>query len=447
MLRAALASIVLASACRSKGTRLDEAEGAQASPGTPIARREPAKRFAPPLTVVRGESAVGVVGRERGVKDGEGGAGHRLLFAELRDDGSAMVAPVSVVATGEDLPALVVAHGSYGLIVPDGDSARARKLVPLPSRPDGGGAGEPARLGEASCTTAEGVFSLMQEGLGFRGLFQAMEPGGAPAFAPTVPGDGEASVVCGQHQAFVVLNRAGEVSVVAWSKGGFDAKPTRLPKVPSAAAEDAIALGAMEDKLVLATSDPLAIYTLVWARGSDATSWRTANHRTKGEMSIEALEPAAGKIGLVLAETTAATTCRHGESNDTSISVAIVDAENGKLVRPPERLETWRCGAEPGPILAGWASAKFVLAWLRASDAACSRAGVRYAGLGFAEVDLLRGGPSKTGRAGAAAESIAMAGCGSARCFAVAVTRGSTDRCGAADGSEAGKLEVVSFPP
>jgi hypothetical protein len=129
---------------------------------------------------------------------------------------------------------------------------------------------------------------------------------------------------------------------------------------------------------------------------------------------------------------------------DTVAEVVIVDDAGGRVIHPPERIETWRCGAEPGPFFSGWAGGQLVVAWPRGADAACARAGVRYGGLSYAIVEP-KASRAKTGRAGRAAEAIADAGCVEEKCYVAALTRGA-DPCGAADSADAGTLEMFAFP-
>jgi hypothetical protein len=217
-----------------------------------------------------------------------------------------------------------------------------------------------------------------------------------------------------------------------------------LPKVPPGDGEAETLMSAVDDDLVIVKVDRSALHTLLWS-GARGASWRGAEIAPREGRVLEAVEASREWLGLLFVRTTPkAKGCSGSETIDSLAEVAIVEVASGKLVHAPDAVETWRCGAEPGPFFSGWSRGKLVVGWPRGADVACARAGVRRGGLGFAEVDPA-GGRAAVGRVARPAETIAEAGCGETRCYAVALTRGG-DPCGAADGPESGRLELVAYP-
>ena len=203
-------------------------------------------------------------------------------------------------------------------------------------------------------------------------------------------------------------------------------------------------MAAMGDGLALVALQGRTLAVAIFRPDEPVTRWQKVTLAGGDDAALESIEPDGGKIGFLMLRTVPATKgCRTSDANDTVAEVAIFDVEAGKLVHAPERVETWRCGAEPGPFFSGWAAGKFMIGWPRGADAACSRARVRWGGLGFAVVDA---GGARVQHIGRPGDSIAEAGCDARKCYAVVLTRG-TDPCGPADGPEAGKLEIVAYPP
>jgi hypothetical protein len=206
-------------------------------------------------------------------------------------------------------------------------------------------------------------------------------------------------------------------------------------------------MAAAQDQLVVAKLTGVGIETLVWTFGASLPSWQKTHLETEG-LALEAIEAAPGVVGLLMVRSIESTKgCKSADATDAILEVAMVDTVSGKLAHPVERIETWRCGAEPGPFYSGWARGNWVIGWPRGTDSACAHSGVRYGGLGFAEIDPTKArARARVGRAGTPADALVEAGCDGEHCFAAALTRGS-DPCGPADSATAGRLEVVSYPP
>jgi hypothetical protein len=338
----------------------------------------------------------------------------------------------------------LVAAGEQVVVLERTDGG-ARRVARMLTSSDGGlELGEPEAVGDAVCASRSAVHWLEREGNGFQVWMR--RPADGAASGPSLASGAEVTLVCAERRAFMVSRSESEVRVVAWDPsrdaGTPEARPILLPKPPLAGAPDDVLSTALDDRLAVVAVDPSAIAALAVAPGTP-TQWQKAPLALGDETTLEAIDGEGGKLGLLLLRSVpSAKSCKAGETSDTVAEVAVFDTATGKLVHAPERVETWRCGAEPGPFFSGWAAGKFVVGWPRGADAACVRAGVRRGGLGFAAIEP---GPTRArvGRAGGASEAIVEAGCDASKCYAVALTRGS-DPCGPGDG---GHVEVIAYPP
>jgi hypothetical protein len=399
--------------------------------------------LAPPVSAIRVKGATVVTARER--------TGSGWVLARYFDNAPADPS-VSRLATLSDAPELVAASGDVGLVSREQTDAGSRRvLYRLEGSGDAGArVGEPTQIGDAICGTLDSVYWVEREGSGFKGWRRAIgEADAAPVAGPVLTSQSEVTLVCSEHQAFLATNVEGQVRVVTWSaeatSPASSVRQVMLPKPPLSGAPDDLLMSAMSDGLVLVALDSKAMAAALFRPGQPVTRWQSVKLPSLQGLSLEAIEPEANKIGLLLLRTVApAKECRKDDANDTVAELAIFDLDASKLVRAPERVETWRCGAEPGPFFSGWASGKFVVGWPRGADAACARARVHWGGLGFGRADP-GGAHVQVERVSSPADTIAEAGCDQEKCYAVALTRGA-EPCGPADGPEVGKAEIIAYP-
>jgi hypothetical protein len=443
-----MASVLLLTSCRSKAKPPDPSRDAE----MPLADSSPpsprAALLAPPISAARFQGRTVVAARER--------AGPGLVLSTYFDTAPADPNVSKLGPMPEDSE-LLVASGELGLLSReriDGGSRRVlyRVAVDADAAP---AVADPLPVGDAVCATLDGIHWLAREGSGFKGWLRPIAPAGADVLpGPLFPSQSEITLVCGEHRAFLASSVEGQVRVVVWEKSEQDAakvepRPVVLAKPPLASAPTDLLMAAMDDRLALVALEARTIAVAIFRPDEAITRWQKVTLTAGAEATLEAIEPAAGKIGLLMLRTVpAAKGCRTSDATDASdtvAEVAIFDVEAGKLVHSPDRVETWRCGAEPGPFFSGWAAGKFVIGWPRGADAACARARVRHGGLGFAVVDPGQG-RARVGHTGPPSDAIVEAGCDAQKCYAVALTRGG-DPCGPADGPEAGKLEIIAYPP
>jgi hypothetical protein len=447
----------LLASCRSKARPVDPPRDSEAPSADSSAPSRAAILFTPPISAARAKGATVVAARDR--------TGSTWLLSTYFDTapGEPRVSRLGPLSEDSEL---LTASGDLGLLSRehvDGGSRRVlyRVFDDADASPP---VGDPITVGDAVCATLDGIHWLEREGSGWKGWLRPNGSVGSDVTAgPVFLSQSEITLVCGGHRAFLASNVDGQVRVVAWPKGdrpdaaitrATESRPVVLSKPPLARIPEDMLMGAMDDRLVLVALEAKAIAVAIFRPEEAATRWQKVTLANDDEATLEAIEPDStsdgpqgpGKIGLLMLRPVAAIKpCRSSDAGDTVAEVAIFDAATGKLVHSPERVETWRCGAEPGPFFSGWAAGKFVIGWPRGADAACARARVRWGGLGFAVVDP-GGARVRVGHAGSPSDTIAEAGCEAEKCYAVGLTRGS-DPCGPPDGPEAGKVEIITYPP
>lgn len=436
----ALAWLAFGASCRSNTSRPPPArDGSTGADVRDVVDKgaQPLTRFARPMTARRVDGGIDAVARDRATGD--------LTLVRL-DDRSPQAPTVMPLKASLDDPELVVSSLDLGVLgrkVTDGGTGRV--LLRVAWDADAGVKRiDLSPVGSAVCATMEGVYSIAREATAWRGTFVALTEAGGEASGPTLVGRSEATVICGQHRAFVVTNTGGELRALAWSPSSHNAQPALLARSPSAAGGETI-MSALADNLVIAKLQKSTFSTLVWPGETSGSAWRSDAMAPADGRTLEAMEPWQGQLGLLFVHAIAKVKgCTGGEKTDSVAEVGLADVATGKLARAPEPVETWKCGAEPGPFFTGWANGKFVVAWPRGPDAACAAAGVRRGGIGYAAVDP-RTGRARVGRVLRPADAIVDAGCDATQCYAVALTRG-PNPCDASDGPESGRLEVISYP-
>jgi hypothetical protein len=444
-----LISVLLAGACRSgqEPAKTTQRRAQDAAPDSADANgtsnQGKAMRLAAPLTAVKTSSVAAVAGRDRTTGqvvlafsfDGVWGIERTV---RISDSGPAVTDDIELFGSGDNVALSVRGLLGKGLV---------RNLHRVDLAVDAGlRVSSPVEAGEASCATNDGVFSLYREADNFKGRFWPFAGAETGADGLVGTATSEATLVCGQHRVFLAMTSDDTLRVLTWANGEKPRLPIIVPKVVGSSGEGETLMAPFEDQLVAVKLDEKAnVRTLRWHGGPSPAVWSKTNLGGKGEAGLEAAVPTAGMLGLVLTRAVdPGKSCPDADALDTVAEVVIVDDAGGRVIHPPERIETWRCGAEPGPFFSGWAGGQLVVAWPRGADAACARAGVRYGGLSYAIVEP-KASRAKTGHAGRAAEAIADAGCVDGKCYVAALTRGA-DPCGAADSADAGTLEMFVFP-
>ncbi len=415
-------------------------EGAPGAPSASASSSAPAApRFAAPLAAALGPGGtVFVAGRRRGAGglllgsyDLEGRPGVELdrpldaalgRLAEL----DAFASPGGVVASVE---------GEGG----QRQWLRAASIGGLASAP-----WEPTE--PSACATAADAALLSRVEGGFQARLAPLA--GGPAADAGAPLAGTAaSLLCGATRAFLLVDRESE----------HVARALASPPPPDVALGGAREPGDVERSFAAyVAGDQLVALRLGSKRGlrfrtwdgvtREAGPWVHADLALEGEVAFELALVTADAIAVVTSRSVEASRACPDDSGDTVAELSIVRRSDGAVRRAADRLETWRCGAEPGPFWGGTPRGRFVVAWPRGVDSACAKLGVRYGGLSVASAGVEGKGPPRVDRLGAPAEAIEDAGCDDERCVAIALARGEAGACVAADDPSSGAPRVLAYP-
>jgi hypothetical protein len=440
-------SMALGVGCRASQDRTDgppkDAEQEAPADATQAFVDGKSLRLAAPLTAVRTSSLAAVAGRDR--RNGQ------VVLAYSFDDSWTSERTLRVGESGAVVADDIEVFGSQDKVAlaVRGLSAKgsAKRLYRVDLGVDAGRQlSSPVDAGEASCATDDGVFSLYRDADALRSKFRPFV-GTDPEIEGLVgPAKSEATLVCARHRVFLAATVQDTSRVFVWARGEKPVSPVVVPKVAGNSGESETSMAGLEDGLVAVKLDENGTVFVWKCKGDKSPSaWTRASLGEKGEAGLEAIVPSAGMLGIVLTRSVdPGKSCKDTDALDTVAEVAIVDDTTGRVLHPPERVETWRCGAEPGPFFTGWVDGQLVVAWPRGADAACARAGVRFGGISYAIVGP-KAGRARLGRAGRPAEAVADAGCVGTKCYVAALTRG-PDPCAAADSPAAGTLEMFSLP-
>lgn len=435
-----LVSIALG-ACRSSSASGDPASDAAvpsdaAEASVAVTRSEPL--VTSPVVAARTDDGIVVAARERG---GLRWRVERFGAAPGPSQRPALDSTVEAVGVSTDAQLLaskrIVALGGATT-----DGGRGRRFVALDAKLEP--AGEPFSAGDGACATADGVATISRSAEGWDVRFAADAVHSAAIAGPGAGASAEATLACGDHRLFVVPSGEGARRAVAWTPGA-DAGAGSA-ELPPGVGDDGTAIATDGETLVAAKIGATGVVELLsWSGEAAAPAWFATKLREGSEATLESIDARRGVVGLVTTRELPAKGCPGGgDATDTVAEVSLVERASGEVVRAPERIETWRCGADAGPFWIGWAADRFVVVWPRGADAACARAGLRWGGVGFAAVERASG-HVRAGRAGRAADAIAFAGCDDARCWLAALTRGD-QACAAADAPRAGTIDLVAIP-
>ncbi|HEU4412626.1 MAG TPA: hypothetical protein VFS43_45705 [Polyangiaceae bacterium] len=434
----AVAALAAAAAWSLRSRPPPPAAGAAASPSAPASASTPAApRFAPPFAAaLRAGGAVFVAGRRRGA----GG----LLLGSYDLEGRAAVELERAIEPASGRVAELDAFASPGgfVVSVEGEGGQRQWLR----------AASPERLADAAweatepsaCATGREVVSLARapEGLQAR---VAPIGGGAPSDAGAPLAGNAASLLCGRTRAYVLVERENDRVARALGPAPLDVSlgAEREQDEP----EQSFAAYVAGDELVavrLGAKSGLRFRSWDGA-AREAGPWVRADLPPGDDVTIELALAAGDALALVTTRSVEPSRPCPDESGDVVAELSIVRRSDGVARRAGDRLETWRCGAEPGPFWGGTPGGRFVVAWPRGVDSACAKLGARYGGLTVASAGVEGKGAPRVERLGAPAEAIEDAGCDDERCVAVALGRGEPGACVGADDERAGAPRVLVY--
>jgi hypothetical protein len=286
--------------------------------------------------------------------------------------------------------------------------------------PRGEPRGEPITVGAGSCTTADGVAWLDARGSGPVHVRARRWDESDPRDIATLSHDRAPTLLCGDHDAFVLGEGDDDLTDTAFSpgEGGVTQPPLVAIRDRDFGEDDE------REHEAFTVGDDLDIVRAggggtLWLRGiaqGHASPWRHLKHALSEDDDIVAVDGDTGST-LIVFTRDAPDACAGRESGAEIVRALRIDRKTSD-----EALVTLApadCDGHPGPFWIGGVQAGPVVAWSHRRSRPASS---------MAPIDSLvyrtfsSDGP-REGRLDIEADALVDAGCDAAACFAAALTR------------------------
>ncbi len=286
--------------------------------------------------------------------------------------------------------------------------------------PQGEPRGEPIAVGEGSCTTAEGVAWLDAHGSGpVHVRARRWDESGARDIA-TLAHDRAPTLLCGDHDAFVLGEGDDDLTDTAFSPAEGGAQPSLVAIRDRDFGEDD-----EREHEAFTVGDDLGIVRVggggtLWLREiaqGHASTWHHLKHAVSEDDDIVAVDGDEGAI-LVVFTREATDACGGSESGAVTVRALRIDRKTGE-----EALATLAradCDGSPGAFWVGSTPAGSVVAWThRRARPAPNTAPID--GLAYR---VFASDRPREGHTDIEADALVNGGCDEAGCFAAALVRG-----------------------
>lgn len=290
-----------------------------------------------------------------------------------------------------------------------------RQMVSL--GPDLRPIGEPVEVTASSCATRDALW--FQE----KGTFYG-RPWSAPELKVAAPRDAEASLLCGAHRAFALLEDDGKTSLMALGANPNGHEPIELLKEADFGEDESRerAEYTVNDDLGvvrLATSGALAVSEA--RMGAPAPLPRRLKSTIPADDDVVAVDASPRTIVIVFTEDVGDACSNAGSAVVASTRVKALRVDRDSFAESIVELSGGNCGHEVGPFFTGAVGDSVSVAWVeRATIHGKARAPI----LGLASQHVGPSGPvSAPVRLEQASDALVDAGCDERRCYAVALTR------------------------
>lgn len=298
----------------------------------------------------------------------------------------------------------------------------------------------------SACATSREIASLARAPEGFQARLAPLGGGVASDAGAPIAGNA-ASLLCGKTRAFALVEREKERVARSLGVPPLDVALLGGEREQDEAEQSFAAYIAGDELIAVRVGAKSGLRFRSWDGASrEPGPWVRADLPPAPDLSIELALVAGDALALVTTHSVEPAKPCPDESSDVVAELSIVRRADGVVRRAADRLETWRCGAEPGPFWGGTPGGRFVVGWPRGVDTACAKLGARYGGLTVAAASVEGKGTPRVERIGAPAEAIEDAGCDDERCVAVALGRGETGACVGTDDERAGAPRVLVYP-
>jgi hypothetical protein len=305
--------------------------------------------------------------------------------------------------------------------------------------PHGEPRGEPIVVGAGSCATAEGVAWIVPHlGGGVQVRARRFDEPGARDVA-MLASDRAPTLLCGEHQAFVLGEGDDDLTATAFSPAGAAARPAAVAIRDSDFGDDdereheAFTLGDDLGIVRIGSSGTIAVREM--AEGH-ASPWRRLKHAIPEDADVVAVDGDESATSVVYTRE-ATDACPGGESGQAVRALRIDRKTN---VESPLALAPADCDGAPGSFWIASApgeQAAPVVAWSRRRTKPASSV----APIDSLEYRVLGGDRPREGRVAVEADALVDAGCDESACFAAALVRGADN-----DGGRPESIVALPYP-
>jgi hypothetical protein len=318
--------------------------------------------------------------------------------------------------------------------------------------PHGEARGAPVAVGAGSCTTAEGVAWLDARGSGPVHVRARRWDEDPPRDVATLAHDRAPTLLCGDHDAFVLGEGDDDLTDTAFSPAEGGARPSLVAIRDRDFGDDdereheAFTVGDALDVVRVGGGGTL------WQREiaqAQASSWHRLKHALSEDDDIVAVDGDAAST-LVVFTREAADACAGGESGAVTVRALRVDRKTGE--ESPATLAPAECDGNPGAFWIGAAPGGPVVAWNRRRAHPPANVApidsLVYRVLGPEQPSTFESARSprssvrtREGRLEVDADALVDAGCDEMGCFAAALARGPDN-----DGGRPESIVALVYP-
>jgi hypothetical protein len=299
---------------------------------------------------------------------------------------------------------------------------RARKLVRqlLVLGPDLAPRGEPRDVAAASCATQDALWFIDGDHA------EARPWAGSPARS-ALPKDKDASLVCGAHRAFALLDEDNGTSMIMLGSPGASTKAG----VPVALLQES-ELGDDEqrERAEFTVGDDVGVVRLATSgtvmlrevKGGTKEPLRKLKTTVPRDADVVAVDASPRVLSVIFTEEDADACSKSGQTvTGASIRVKALRVDRATFEESVVELAPGACGRELGPFFTGSLGDSVSVAWVERVPAA-GKARAPIAGLVHRTVPPA-GAPGELARIEQPADALVDAGCDGKRCYAVALAR------------------------
>jgi len=316
------------------------------------------------------------------------------------------------------------------------DGKNGRTLLVL--GPRGEARGNPLEIGAAFCTTLDGIAWIDAHATGPTRVRARRWSETSPREMVSVSPDRDPSLVCGDHDVFVLGDGDDDLTATAFVPGDASPQPPTAAIRDSDFGDDderehdAYSIGDDLGLVRIGSSGALAIREV--PRGGTPTAWRKLKHAVSGDDDVVAVDGDATAI-LVVFTHDAADTCPGVGSTAEGVKALRIDRKSGDealydLAAPD-------CDRSRGPFWIAAAPGSPVVAWVE-RGATLAPGAPPIAGVGFR---VMRPDATAAGRVDLKADVVADAGCNASGCAVAALLRPPDT-----DGKQPGPIRVFGYP-